>query len=196
MFLENFPIYKCTRNWNHFWSLFNAHGSIIAFQKPESWLFRLAIWNFTFSSIRQNHAVQYLTIIQLVNYISIRHWAGTFLTRIVHLVFAFDEDDGWFKFMSQSFWHDRSQASLPGFQVLPLLQFGSWGPEITSKFDPMKDTYVMVSIFSSVPKIQPFFFSLHLAKKNEWHLIINCEPICLAEKNLYHYILNLLFSCF
>ncbi|XWS71239.1 hypothetical protein CRYUN_Cryun03dG0121500 [Craigia yunnanensis] len=36
-----------------------------------------------------------------------------------------------------------SQASLPGFQVLPLRQFGSWGPEITSKFDPMKDTYVM-----------------------------------------------------
>ncbi|XVE78989.1 hypothetical protein DITRI_Ditri14bG0022200 [Diplodiscus trichospermus] len=36
-----------------------------------------------------------------------------------------------------------SQASLPGFQVLPLRQFGSWGPEITSKLDPMKDTYVM-----------------------------------------------------
>ncbi|XP_022752388.1 rhodanese-like/PpiC domain-containing protein 12, chloroplastic isoform X2 [Durio zibethinus] len=38
-----------------------------------------------------------------------------------------------------------SQASLPGFQVLPLRQFGIWGPEITSKFDPMKDTYVMVA---------------------------------------------------
>ncbi|OMO87169.1 Peptidyl-prolyl cis-trans isomerase, PpiC-type [Corchorus capsularis] len=36
-----------------------------------------------------------------------------------------------------------SIASLPGFEVLPLRQFGSWGPEITSKFDPMKDTYVM-----------------------------------------------------
>ncbi|XP_038991961.1 rhodanese-like/PpiC domain-containing protein 12, chloroplastic isoform X2 [Hibiscus syriacus] len=36
-----------------------------------------------------------------------------------------------------------SQASLPGFQVLPLRQFGSWGPEITTKLDPMKDTYVM-----------------------------------------------------
>ncbi|KAK8345315.1 hypothetical protein V6Z12_A07G139700 [Gossypium hirsutum] len=36
-----------------------------------------------------------------------------------------------------------SQASLPGFQVLPLRQFGSWGPEITSKFDPTKDTYVL-----------------------------------------------------
>ncbi|XVF69527.1 hypothetical protein PTKIN_Ptkin11bG0089000 [Pterospermum kingtungense] len=36
-----------------------------------------------------------------------------------------------------------SQASLPGFKVLPLRQFGSWGPEITGEFDPMKDTYVM-----------------------------------------------------
>ncbi|XP_052208678.1 rhodanese-like/PpiC domain-containing protein 12, chloroplastic isoform X2 [Diospyros lotus] len=35
------------------------------------------------------------------------------------------------------------QASLPGFQVLPLRQFGSWGPEITTKFDPEKDTYVL-----------------------------------------------------
>ncbi|XP_058180820.1 rhodanese-like/PpiC domain-containing protein 12, chloroplastic [Rhododendron vialii] len=34
-------------------------------------------------------------------------------------------------------------ASLPGFQVLPLRQFGSWGPEITTKFDPLKDTYVL-----------------------------------------------------
>ncbi|KAH6814306.1 rhodanese-like domain-containing protein / PPIC-type PPIASE domain-containing protein [Perilla frutescens var. frutescens] len=34
-------------------------------------------------------------------------------------------------------------ASLPGFKVLPLRQFGSWGPEITTKFDPQKDTYVM-----------------------------------------------------
>ncbi|KAF3452291.1 hypothetical protein FNV43_RR02724 [Rhamnella rubrinervis] len=36
-----------------------------------------------------------------------------------------------------------AQASLPGFQVLPLRQFGNWGPEITTKFDPQKDTYVM-----------------------------------------------------
>ncbi|KAJ4724458.1 Peptidyl-prolyl cis-trans isomerase [Melia azedarach] len=34
-------------------------------------------------------------------------------------------------------------ASLPGFQVLPLRQFGSWGPDITTKLDPQKDTYVM-----------------------------------------------------
>ncbi|KDO54768.1 hypothetical protein CISIN_1g0224962mg, partial [Citrus sinensis] len=34
-------------------------------------------------------------------------------------------------------------SSLPGFQVLPLRQFGSWGPDITVKFDPQKDTYVM-----------------------------------------------------
>ncbi|KAF5937016.1 hypothetical protein HYC85_024522 [Camellia sinensis] len=37
-----------------------------------------------------------------------------------------------------------AQASLPGFHVLPLRQFGSWGPEITTKFDPQKDTYVLV----------------------------------------------------
>uniref|UniRef100_A0A5B7BV13 Putative rhodanese-like/PpiC domain-containing protein 12 isoform X1 n=1 Tax=Davidia involucrata TaxID=16924 RepID=A0A5B7BV13_DAVIN len=36
-----------------------------------------------------------------------------------------------------------AQASLPGFQVLPLRQFGSWGPEITTKFDSQKDTYVL-----------------------------------------------------
>lgn len=36
-----------------------------------------------------------------------------------------------------------TRASLPGFQVLPLQKFGSWGPEITTKFDPDKDTYVM-----------------------------------------------------
>ncbi len=39
---------------------------------------------------------------------------------------------------------DRAQASLPGFQVLPLRQFGSWGPEIATKLDSQKDTYVMV----------------------------------------------------
>lgn len=36
-----------------------------------------------------------------------------------------------------------AKASLPGFQVLPLRQFGSWGPEITTKLDTEKDTYVM-----------------------------------------------------
>nr|CAM59673.1 parvulin-type peptidyl prolyl cis/trans isomerase [Lotus japonicus] len=35
------------------------------------------------------------------------------------------------------------KASLPGFTVLPLRQFGTWGPEVTTKFDPQKDTYVM-----------------------------------------------------
>ncbi|CAK7330659.1 unnamed protein product [Dovyalis caffra] len=35
------------------------------------------------------------------------------------------------------------KASLPGFEVLPLRQFGTWGPEVTTKFDPEKDTYVM-----------------------------------------------------
>ncbi|KAK4407468.1 Rhodanese-like/PpiC domain-containing protein 12, chloroplastic [Sesamum angolense] len=34
-------------------------------------------------------------------------------------------------------------ASLPGFKVLPLRQFGNWGPEITMKFDPQKETYVL-----------------------------------------------------
>ncbi|XP_004252885.1 rhodanese-like/PpiC domain-containing protein 12, chloroplastic [Solanum lycopersicum] len=36
-----------------------------------------------------------------------------------------------------------AQASVPGFQILPLRQFGVWGPEITTKFDPQKDTYVL-----------------------------------------------------
>ncbi|XP_057956659.1 rhodanese-like/PpiC domain-containing protein 12, chloroplastic [Malania oleifera] len=36
-----------------------------------------------------------------------------------------------------------AQASLPGFHVLPLRQFGNWGPEVTNKFDPQKDTYVL-----------------------------------------------------
>ncbi|KAK2431424.1 co-factor for nitrate, reductase and xanthine dehydrogenase [Trifolium repens] len=35
------------------------------------------------------------------------------------------------------------KASLPGFKVLSLLQFGTWGPEINSKFDLQKDTYVL-----------------------------------------------------
>ncbi|KAD3640074.1 hypothetical protein E3N88_29297 [Mikania micrantha] len=39
--------------------------------------------------------------------------------------------------------HEVERASLSGFQVLPLQQFGSWGPEITTKLDPQKETYVM-----------------------------------------------------
>ncbi|KDP22050.1 hypothetical protein JCGZ_02472 [Jatropha curcas] len=39
--------------------------------------------------------------------------------------------------------NEVARASLPGFEVLPLSQFGNWGPEITAKFDPQKDTYVM-----------------------------------------------------
>ncbi|KAF3322636.1 isomerase [Carex littledalei] len=35
------------------------------------------------------------------------------------------------------------QASLPGFKMLPLRQFGTWGPVITDEFDPEKDTYVL-----------------------------------------------------
>ncbi|XP_045829859.1 rhodanese-like/PpiC domain-containing protein 12, chloroplastic [Trifolium pratense] len=35
------------------------------------------------------------------------------------------------------------KASLPGFKVLSLLQFGKWGTEINSKFDLQKDTYVL-----------------------------------------------------
>ncbi|KAG0447145.1 hypothetical protein HPP92_028456 [Vanilla planifolia] len=36
-----------------------------------------------------------------------------------------------------------AQASLPGFKVLPLRQFGTWGSVITDEFDPEKDTYVL-----------------------------------------------------
>ncbi|XP_042469076.1 rhodanese-like/PpiC domain-containing protein 12, chloroplastic [Zingiber officinale] len=36
-----------------------------------------------------------------------------------------------------------AQASLPGFKVLPLRQFGTWGSLITEEFDPQKDTYVL-----------------------------------------------------
>ncbi|CAM8949648.1 unnamed protein product [Rhodiola kirilowii] len=36
-----------------------------------------------------------------------------------------------------------SKASLPRFQVFPLRQFGTWGPDITTKLDPSKDTYVL-----------------------------------------------------
>ncbi|PIA53825.1 hypothetical protein AQUCO_00900425v1 [Aquilegia coerulea] len=36
-----------------------------------------------------------------------------------------------------------AQASLPGFVVLPLRQFGTWSSEVTTKFNPQKDTYVL-----------------------------------------------------
>lgn len=36
-----------------------------------------------------------------------------------------------------------AQASLPGFKVLPLRQFGTWGSLIADEFDPQKDTYVL-----------------------------------------------------
>ncbi|XP_077241554.1 rhodanese-like domain-containing protein / PPIC-type PPIASE domain-containing protein isoform X2 [Tasmannia lanceolata] len=36
-----------------------------------------------------------------------------------------------------------AQASLVGFKVLPLRQFGDWAPEITNEFRPEKDTYVL-----------------------------------------------------
>ncbi|KAJ3683011.1 hypothetical protein LUZ60_013238 [Juncus effusus] len=36
-----------------------------------------------------------------------------------------------------------AQASLPGFKMLPLRQFGTWGSVITDEFDPAKDTYIM-----------------------------------------------------
>ncbi|KAF8009285.1 hypothetical protein BT93_J0319 [Corymbia citriodora subsp. variegata] len=36
-----------------------------------------------------------------------------------------------------------AKASLPGFQVFPLRQFGNWGPEIATKLDTERDTYVM-----------------------------------------------------
>lgn len=46
------------------------------------------------------------------------------------------------------FLYNRAQASLPGFEILPLRQFGSWGPEIATKFDSQKDTYVLVCTYS------------------------------------------------
>ncbi|PWZ15108.1 Rhodanese-like/PpiC domain-containing protein 12, chloroplastic [Zea mays] len=39
--------------------------------------------------------------------------------------------------------HGREKASLPGFKVLPLRQFGTWGPVMTDEFNPQKDTYVL-----------------------------------------------------
>ena len=43
--------------------------------------------------------------------------------------------------------HGRAKASLPGFKVLPLRQFGTWGPVMTDEFNPQKDTYVLVNSF-------------------------------------------------
>lgn len=43
----------------------------------------------------------------------------------------------------------RAQASLPGFQVFPLRQFGTWAPDITSKLNPEKDVFVLVCLVSS-----------------------------------------------
>ncbi|GLJ52169.1 hypothetical protein SUGI_1109680 [Cryptomeria japonica] len=34
-------------------------------------------------------------------------------------------------------------ASLPGFKIYPLRQFGNWGPTVTTDLDPLKDTYVL-----------------------------------------------------
>ncbi|KAK3128081.1 hypothetical protein QOZ80_7AG0582360 [Eleusine coracana subsp. coracana] len=36
-----------------------------------------------------------------------------------------------------------AKSSLPGFKVLPLRQFGTWGPVMTDEFNPEKDTYVL-----------------------------------------------------
>ena len=43
--------------------------------------------------------------------------------------------------------YGRAKASLPGFKVLPLRQFGTWGPVMTDEFNPQKDTYVLVNSF-------------------------------------------------
>ena len=53
----------------------------------------------------------------------------------------------------------RAQASLPGFEVLPLRQFGTWGPEINAKFDPQKDTYVMVTLMNAEFPLNFLFLS-------------------------------------
>ncbi|KAH9294917.1 hypothetical protein KI387_038505, partial [Taxus chinensis] len=34
-------------------------------------------------------------------------------------------------------------ASIPGFKIYPLKQFGIWGPTVTDDLDPLKDTYVL-----------------------------------------------------
>ena len=47
----------------------------------------------------------------------------------------------------------RERASLPGFKVLPLRQFGTWGPVMADEYDPQKDTYVLVSKLVTTIKI-------------------------------------------
>ncbi|EOA21238.1 hypothetical protein CARUB_v10001587mg [Capsella rubella] len=37
-------------------------------------------------------------------------------------------------------------ASLPGFKVFPLRQFGTWAPDITSKLNPEKDVFVLCKV--------------------------------------------------
>lgn len=37
-------------------------------------------------------------------------------------------------------------ASLPGFKVFPLRQFGTWAPDITSKLNPEKDIFVLCKV--------------------------------------------------
>ncbi|KAL1189234.1 Rhodanese-like/PpiC domain-containing protein 12 [Cardamine amara subsp. amara] len=39
-----------------------------------------------------------------------------------------------------------AKASLPGFLVFPLRQFGTWAPDITSKLNPEKDTFVLCKV--------------------------------------------------
>lgn len=39
--------------------------------------------------------------------------------------------------------NEVSIASLPGFKIYPLGQFGSWAPTITTDLNPSKDTYVL-----------------------------------------------------
>lgn len=68
--------------------------------------------------------------------------------------------------------HDRAQASLPGFKVLPLHQFGTWGSLITDEFDPEKDTYVLV--IKEFLKFSTIFWS----SLNNWD-ITSCCWCCL-----------------
>ncbi|CAA7061974.1 unnamed protein product [Microthlaspi erraticum] len=39
-----------------------------------------------------------------------------------------------------------AKASLPGFQVFPLRQFGTWAPDITTKLNPEKDVFVLCKV--------------------------------------------------
>ncbi|KAJ0020842.1 hypothetical protein Pint_30836 [Pistacia integerrima] len=98
-----------------------------------------------------------------------------------------------------------AQASLPGFKVLPLRQFGTWGPDITTKFDRQKDTYVMVcTLFISVqrfpilsfPPILPVYLSLVSRECSEsfvsvtmacghYRLPSGCRHRALGEYSIY-----------